>query len=299
MDLVSVEAPPNIAWKRAWSPSSVNLFLQCSLKYWFEKIGRWQSRPNEALVAGRIVHGVLEDLLSRPEGERTREVARSAYMLQQQDHMQGLEDVVDISDVRERSGTALTSYFEVEDPNDVRISTDGIERVVSGTVMDVPLEGYIDRLEHSPTGLRIVDYKTGTPKPPYMASYWRQQMLYAAVSDQVVDHGQVTEVALFYLGEEPRLLVRPVTSFAVTRVSESLSQVNEAREEYQAESRWQATTGPLCKYCAFEKVCPAKRKRAPTPGSSESEAKLAESPEVYKREARSTETTEMTSEEKE
>lgn len=299
MELIPTESPASARLRATWSPSSVNLFLQCSLKYWFEKVARWQSRPNEALVSGRIVHGVLEDLLSNREGERTREAAREAYMRQQERFTQGLDDTVDVREVRERSGTALNSYFETENPDNVCIVDHGLERRVSGEVADVPIEGWIDRIEVSETGLRIVDYKTGTPKPAFMASNWRQQMLYAAASDRAIDDGEVTEVALFYLGEEPRLLVRPVTKFATTNVSDILRRVNEDREEFHAESRWQAKTGPLCKYCAFQIVCPAKRKRAPTPGSSESEATLAESPEVYKRESRPTAASHAISEEKE
>ena len=93
--------------------------------------------------------------------------------------------------------------------------------------------------------------------------------------------------------------MRPVTSFATTTVSGTLRRVNEDREEFHAESRWQAKTGPLCKYCAFQIVCPAKRKRAPTPGSGESEAKLAASPDVYKRESRASGAPDVTSEDKE
>jgi len=299
MEVIPTETPATARLRATWSPSSVNLFLQCSLKYWFERVARWQSQPSEALVSGNIVHGVLEDLLSNPEGERTREVARQSYMRHQERNMQGLQDLIDLSAVRERSGQAIEGYFASENPDDVTIATDGIERSISGLIAGVPLEGRIDRLEQSETGLRIVDYKTGTPKPAYMESNWRQQMLYAAVSNQAIDDGEVTEVALFYLGEEPRLLVRPVTKFATTNVSDVLRRVNEDREAFHAESRWRAKTGPLCKYCSFQIVCPAKRKRAPTPGSSESEAKLAESPEVYKRESRLTAASHATSEEKE
>ena len=299
IELVPTQTPGSVQLRATWSPSSVNLFLQCSLKYWFEKVARWQSQPSEALVSGNIVHGVLEDLLSKPSGERTRDVARESYMLYQERNMQGLEDVIDLRAVRERSGQAIESYFALENPNDVAIAPDGIERSISGQVADVPLEGRIDRLEQSEAGLRIVDYKTGNPKPAYMESNWRQQMLYAAASDQAIDDGEVAEVALFYLGEEPRLLVRPVTKFATTSVSDALRRVDDAREEFHAESRWQAKTGPLCRHCAFKIVCPAKSKRAPTPGSSDSEARLEESSEVYKRKSLPTEASDSTSEEKE
>ncbi len=298
-ELVPTETPGSVRLRATWSPSSVNLFLQCSLKYWFEKVARWQSQPSEALVSGNIVHGVLEDLLSKPSGERTQDVARESYMLHQERNMQGLEDVIDLRAVRERSGQAIESYFALENPNDVAIAPDGIERSISGQVADVPLEGRIDRLEQFEAGLRIVDYKTGTPKPAYMESNWRQQMLYAAASEQAIDDGEVTEVALFYLGEEPRLLVRPVTKFATANVSDALHQVNKARERYQAAAQWEANTGPLCKSCAFKKVCPAKSKRAPTPGSSDSEARLEESSAVYKRKSRPSEASDATSGEKE
>ena len=282
-----------------WSPTSLNRFLQCTLKYWFEKAQGWRSYPNERLLAGRIVHGVLEDLLKLPAGDRTIDAARRLFMPRQEEFLKGNESRVDITSIRETCRIAINSYFDLEDPAAVELPIDGLERQVSGRLSNVPIGGHIDRIQFNETGLRILDYKTGTPKPPYMSDYWRQQMLYAAVSNADKSDGEVTEVALLYLSKGPRLLVRPVTEFAMNKVTKELSWANEQRHEFQREARWRASVGPLCKSCAFRVVCPAKVKRAPTPGSSESEAKLAESPEVYKREARSTETTEMTFEDKE
>ena len=284
--MIETVSPPGIQLKNAWSPSSLNTFMQCSLRYWFEKVARWETWPSEAQVAGNIVHAVLEDLLGLPVGNRSREAANLSYIHQFDRHTEGIKDAIDINNVRERSYTALEGYFQTEDPNRVRLVTDGIERRIAGELQGVAMEGWIDRIEQSETGLRIVDYKTGIPKLQYLSRYWRQQMLYAAGWNQTTPGNGVTEVALFYVAEEPRVLVRPVTKFATTKVSDELKQANEARNHYHAESRWRATTGPLCRYCPFEIACPAKRKRAPLPGSQESEAKLAENPDIYKRKPR-------------
>ena len=144
---------------------------------------------------------------------------------------------------------------------------------VNATLAGVPLEGRADRVEFGTGGARVVDYKTGAAKPKYAASYWRQQMLYAAA---LCDDGiSVTEVDLLYLGEVPRRLRRPASTAAMSRATDDLARAAEQREQYSQAAMWEARDSALCAFCPFARACPARRSSVtPTPGTTDSDRLL-------------------------
>ena len=66
--------PPMVA---SLSPSSMATWRQCPKRFWFEKILRLPVEASEPAVCGSFVHLVLEQLMSRPAGERTADTARA------------------------------------------------------------------------------------------------------------------------------------------------------------------------------------------------------------------------------
>jgi len=288
VDFMDQELPVTVDDQRSgglpetWSPSSLNTFLKCPLAYWWQYAQGWRSPPNAALEAGTLVHGVLEELLSAEPAARTRERAREIYALHAAELATTLDPRVDQDDLRARAGTALTSYFELETPEDVELVPDGLERRVMTTIDGVPIGGSIDRIEFSVGGVRVLDYKTGGAKPRYAEAYWRQLLLYAQMLEN--DGLDVSEIALLYLGEPARLMVRPVPPEARERAGRDLVDAAQTRADFDEQSRWMARTGPLCGSCPFRGVCPAwSRSAVPTPGSADSQRQLERSPDVVRR----------------
>lgn len=259
-DSLSSGLPP------VWSPSSVNTFIKCPLSYWFTYAQGWRSMPNAVLLAGTLVHGVLEELLALEPDDRTVERARAIYS----EHAAALEpqlgDRINRDELRERSGIALRHYFDIEDPTGIEVAPDGLERKVSATIEGVDIAGSIDRVQFSVAGVRVLDYKTGGAKPQYAAAYWRQLLLYAQM---LADDGtDVSEVALLYLGDPPRLLVRPIPTAARARTGADLALAQEQRTAYDETSRWQARPSGLCSFCPFKVACPAASRREVAPPGS-------------------------------
>lgn len=280
-DTRSMDLPPT------WSPTSVNTFVKCPLSYWWQYAQGWRSAPNSALLAGTLVHGVLEGLMALDPAERTRERAREIYAAQAADMVPGLDPRVDQEDLRRRAGIAMTSFFDLEDPRDVEVIPEGLERAVRADLGGVPIAGSVDRLEFAVGGARVLDYKTGGAKVRYSEAYWRQLLLYARMLEE--EGVDVAEVALMYLGDPARLMVRPTPQSALARVEGELGAIAEERTEHAAAGSWLARTGPLCSYCPFRAVCPARSDRAvPEPGSAESHAILERSTELIWRPRRET-----------
>lgn len=279
---IEVDDSRSVGLPAVWSPTSVNTFLKCPLSYWWQYAQGWRTAPTAALAAGSLVHAVLEELLALDPDDRTRERAREIYSAAAAAMQTDMDSRVDLDDLRRRAGTALTSYFELEDPRVVEVVPDGLERSVSATLSGVPMAGSVDRLEFSVGGARVLDYKTGGAKPRYAEAYWRQLMLYARMLD---DMGvEVADVALMYLGEPFRLMVRPAPPGVTARVEEEIVEVAAQRAEFEASGRWPARTGRLCSYCPFRVACPAWSDReVPVPGSVESTAILERGRELIRR----------------
>ena len=258
------------------SPSQLGNFEKCELSYWFSSVAGWREPPQLPQVIGTLVHDVLENLMRLPASERTkdstwdllREVGKSTIAVNQSWLNPGT-----ISVLKQRSADSLTNYFKLEDPSQIEIDPDDLERPVSALIKDVKLYGRLDRITRKPV-TRITDYKTAKkPDAKYLPETLRQVMLYAAGLKVLGE--QVHEVELIYLGSADKV-VRPTYPEALQR---SMFQLVNARENMQARLEnqvWTAKTGPLCRYCAFETVCPARNTDAPKPGSAGSEEMLKE-----------------------
>ena len=253
---------------RAWSATAVEQFISCPLRYWWQRVERWETPSTPALVVGRAVHGALEHLLALPPDERV--VERGEEFLSESLSLelalvegQGLSE----DDIRAGAQAAMTAYWQTESPAEIEVANDGLERRVDADLRGLPFLGHIDRVAVTDAGLRVTDYKTGAPKPRYWWGYWRQQLLYAAALDAVDE--PIAEVELLYL-TKARAVTRPVYPAAIRRALDDLESAHDDRDRMSNEGVWEARPGPLCNYCDFRAACPAQRSPCPAPGSEES-----------------------------
>ena len=254
---------------RPWSATAIDQFHGCPLKYWWQRVERWETPTTPPLVIGRAVHTALERLLALPPEERVPERAEEFLALAIAEEMElAAGQGIDEDDVRAGSAAAMESYWSTEMPEAIEVAPDGLERKVETDLAGLPFLGHIDRVAVVDAGMRVTDYKTGAPKPRYWWGYWRQQLLYAAALSELGE--PVAEVELLYL-RQPRSVRRPVYDAAVARAIADLETAHEQRDRMCADGAWEARTGPLCKYCDFRLACPAQRPGAPVPGTPESD----------------------------
>jgi putative RecB family exonuclease len=269
---VTVRVPEGAAPQRPWSATAIEQFLGCPLRYWWQRIERWETPSTAALVIGRSVHTALERLLALEPDERLPDRA-DAYLAEALGEELALVEGqgINVTEVREGSAAALAAYWETEEPARIEVAPDGLEREVRTDLAGLPFTGHIDRIAVAEPGLRVTDYKTGAPKPKYWWSYWRQQLLYAAALEDLGE--PIAEIELLYL-KQARAVTRPVYPAALRRALADLERAHEQREDMATSGAWEARPGPLCRYCDFQPVCPAQRNGAPRPGSPESDAAL-------------------------
>ena len=265
---VSVRVAPAPPPTRAWSATSVEQFITCPLRYWWQRVERWETPSTPPLVIGRAVHGALERLLALPASERVP-AAGDVYLAESL--VESIAEVegqgLDAETITEGSVKAMAAYWQTEDPTSVDVAPDGLERKVETDLEGLPFIGHVDRIATSDVGLRVTDYKTGAPKPKYWWGYWRQQLLYAEALRRLGE--PVAEVELLYL-KDPRAVTRPVYPAASTRAINELGQAHEQRATMAEQGEWEARPQPLCNYCDFKTACPAQRRDAPPPGTDRS-----------------------------
>ncbi len=176
--------------ERNISPSRLNDFLACSLRFYFSKVARFQENEavEETLEAGSfgtMVHAALENLL-RPFEQQARPLTaddipallkqvpgevRKALRQEETDKYarpdEGLNHVYG-----QVAARLITRYLEgLEQREGLPLRLFGLEKPLAATVfVDVPgseplavrLFGKADRIDQLPDGrLRVVDYKTG------------------------------------------------------------------------------------------------------------------------------------------
>jgi len=246
----------------ALSPSRASDFKQCPLLYRFRAVDRIPETPSKAQVKGSVVHAALEALFALPATERVPDRARALVEPAWERLLTESPDLANLLAPDER-GRFLTearrlvaAYYKLEDPT--RFEPDACElRLETELDNGVPLRGFIDRIDVSPTGLvRVVDYKTG--RAPWELGETKalfQMKFYALVLLRT--RGVVpAQLQLLYLADAQALTYRPDED-ELLRFGRTLSAIWHAITEAGATGDFRPNPGRLCNWCDHRTRCPA------------------------------------------
>jgi putative RecB family exonuclease len=252
--------PPRVSF------SQMQLYQQCGLKYFFTYIAGWRELPNAALTGGNIAHDVVERLYRLPSHERTVERAREILrehgprMLRRPDYLQHVLEAVE-------------NLFQMEDPASLVVEPEHLEMQLDVEINGVHFFGRVDRFTTDGVN-RVTDYKTGKGPGRFVDDKLRQPYLYALAFKSQYDI-DVQEVELIFLNAR-EVVRRPADPAQVVAMGESLATMRAESLRDFSSSVWGARLQPLCDYCAFQQVCPARNLDAPKPGTAASDTLLAE-----------------------
>lgn len=247
----------------ALSPSRVNDFRQCPLKFRFRTIDKLPEPPSTVALRGTLVHSVLEHLFDLPYQERTEANAQASLQPRWESLVAKDDSLPQLfpteSEFQQWFASArplISTYFRMENPQ--RLQPKGREQFVNAKLPSgLAIRGIIDRLDQAPNGdLRIVDYKTGkSPQPQYQQQAHFQMQFYAAA----IYYAQGVlpkRTQLVYLGNQRLLTYDPIPQDVDTvtfQLDAAWSEIT-ARIEHDS---FEPKTGPLCNWCYFKQICPA------------------------------------------
>jgi putative RecB family exonuclease len=248
------------------SPSSIDTFLQCPLKYKLSRIDKLSDPPTEATTLGSFVHAVLEDLYNLPAAQRTIEMARKLMATQWTNEWQAKTvDVIGntphvLRDFRWRAWWCVENVFKMETPS--QIEPDGVETELNDTINGVTIKGFIDRWQKGDNGIIVSDYKTGkVPRPQYMGSKFRQLLLYADVLATSLET-EIEALELLYLKDGVRKTLTSQTQIAeeVASMRQTVTEVHVGVKQRCETGEFEPVKNKLCDWCSYKSFCPAWQK---------------------------------------
>ena len=240
------------------SPSGAATFEQCPRRWRFRYVDRLPDPPGEGALVGTFAHRVLEHLMQRHPGRRTKDDARRIAR-ESWPEMSGRDDYRDLElddeqalEFRWKAWRAIEGLWELEDPSGVEVQA--TEQQLSVTLDGVPFRGVVDRVESEPDGLVISDYKSGrAPTPRYAPSRLQQVLLYAAAVAAETGERPV-RAQLLYLGQ--KIVATAVTPVEIDSAVEQLTSTWNAIGDACHADDFSARPGPLCGYCPYVERCP-------------------------------------------
>ena len=245
-----VPAPPRPAREGlTLSPSAVELYRGCPLRYRFAMVDRVPSPPSAARAIGVAAHSALEAHY-RPGGtggDGEALVRRFAVALKRE----GVDATAEGRQALARAREALPAYHD----RMVRTRTRpvAVERDFTLTVGPHTVHGRVDRIDAHPAGgHQLVDYKTG--KPPAGSGgggddlVLRMYMLGAREAWRIEPRG----ATLVHILDGDTRGVHPEASDDAMVVQE----VRDAAEGIAA-GRFEPKPSWACRSCDFALICPA------------------------------------------
>lgn len=229
------------------SPTRLALWRQCRRRYKFRYLDGLPTRDWPWLSFGQSVHAALKEFFDL--GPETRTWERLERSFRRNWVRKGYAGEEEERAYFERGLAALRRVFESEDARAPRPRL--LEFSVQELVGDVVLCGKMDRVDDTPEGLVLTDYKTGRPRAPEEAQ-----------ADQAF-----TMYALLLRARFKRPPVRLVWDFVETgdrvvtaRAPEALDRAKEDLlrlvAEVRAATEFPPSPGPLCATCDFLERCP-------------------------------------------
>lgn len=259
----------------ALSPTRASDFLACPKLYQFRAIDRIPERPGFAAARGTLVHEVLDRLFDEPIGARTLDTALSDVpaaldrLLEREpeiafafcddaawpaDEPPHVDD-----DARQRvyiqAQALLETYFHLENPNEVTPTAREalVEMVLEP---DIVLRGYVDRLDDSTLGLRVLDYKTGrSPSQAWEQSAMFQLRFYAMIVTNSL--GELpSRLQLMYLGNGEVLTYIPDAE-DLRRFERKIRALWKAMVTAAERDDFRPRPSSRCSWCCHQDICPA------------------------------------------
>jgi putative RecB family exonuclease len=250
------------------SPSRINTFLGCAMKYRFQYVESVPGLPSEAMVRGSFVHRVLELLLGREPDRRTIDASREDFdaakreFLVRDDFRLLLLDSGDEAAFWDSSRECLRAYYRIERPTEANIVE--LEKWVTTPLGDFEIGGFIDRLERDTQGLIVSDYKTSRPKPAHYSTDNFRQLTYYALMCETQLKETPHSVRVYYLGggkdefaRDARVVSQAVTPTTLSEVRDTARRVFASIASAESSGEFSTNVTKLCEWCDFKEWCPA------------------------------------------
>jgi len=241
------------------SPSRAGDFKRCPQLFKFSAIDRIPTPPTVYQARGTTAHLALERLFELPAMDRTPErlsdLFRAAWLELKPRAFPDLFDGIEAERAWGIESLAiLNNYFAMEDPTQI----DPLSRELDMTqaVGDMTIRGILDRMEETPEGLVITDYKSGKAPPERFAMSAFFALKIYALLIRIREGRTPVALRLMYL-TGPKVLEIPIDDGQLDAMERQLEALWNAIEQAIATDHFPPRTGVLCDWCSYQDICPA------------------------------------------
>ncbi|NJB87344.1 DNA helicase-2/ATP-dependent DNA helicase PcrA [Lewinella marina] len=248
------------------SVSALYAYLDCPLRFYYEKLLRVPDRERERTVYGSALHEALQDYFLRMKRDPDRAFPSREELVYNFEialaKRRGMLSRTGYESRLERGRRELASYYDTYRSswvNDVEI-----EYLIRNAEVDgIPLTGIIDRVDViSDAYVRVVDYKTSTggssklrrpsKSNPYGGDYWRQLTFYKLLYDNRPGTlHRVREGRISYLLTNPDGQQTEETVELLTKDTDALRKILRDTWEAIQEQQFTGCGKPECEWCRF------------------------------------------------
>ncbi len=253
----------------SYSYSSLGSFRNCPRQYKFSKIDKVKIpvKVNIEAYLGNVIHRVLQQLYNRGANNKLMPLEEALQLYQEeiekvdQENLTIVSEYLSIDDYIGQGREMLTSHYEKYKPFDqgVQYRTEATLRfTLPGTNFNFIAK--IDRLWKNEKGIiEICDFKTGKTLPRSGdINFFHQMGLYQLAVMKNYPMLEDIEVAQYFLrfGEVVRDVITPDR---LEMLAEDIKQEIFAIQDAIKFNNFPPQESPLCNYCGYFELCPAKR----------------------------------------
>ncbi|THH37946.1 ATP-dependent DNA helicase [Neolewinella litorea] len=248
------------------SVSALYAYLDCPLRFYYEKLLRVPDRERERTVYGSALHEALQDYFLRMKRDPDHAFPSREELVYNFEialaKRRGLLSRKGYESRLERGRRELVTYYDTfrkDWVNDVEI-----EYLIRNAEVDgIPLTGIIDRIDvMSDAYVRVVDYKTSTAgsgklrRPsktnPYGGDYWRQLTFYKLLYDNRPGNlRRVKEGRISYLLTNPDGQQTEERIELMTKDTDALRKILRDTWEAIQDHQFTGCGKPDCEWCRF------------------------------------------------
>ena len=239
------------------SPSQAQIYEDCPRRYALERRLRVGSDSSIHATFGLLIHDILETVernaleSGRSHGTLEEALAELAIRFDPDDF-----DGPPFSESwRDRAHKGLSHLYGNWPAKRTPVA---VEHILETEIGGVTWTGRADRIDGSPGGMTIVDYKTSKNALSIAEAARSLQLgFYALAASRdpgLAEHGAVVGAELWYpMSKSKRVTTR---SFDMDALGDVTARLEAAARGIQAED-WSPTPGAQCERCGLREVCPA------------------------------------------
>ncbi len=231
------------------SYTDLEAFDACPLQFYYRKILRIPSPTSPHQMLGQVIHAVLEN------GVRMmmRGIPADLDSLVADFHSRWKKIRLGDPDQKERMGQRgaelLAEFIRMQDEL-IGIPAE-LEKFFEIELNSAKLVGRIDRVNKSPEGLTVIDYKTGNKGSKKLDDDLQLPIYSLACKELFREYPVDTMIMFLGDGQIHRASIDAETLEEVkTQIEEKIAAINE--------SEFGATPGNPCRTCEYAGICPAK-----------------------------------------